>query len=167
MHQGQHDGTEAGAATMLYIGAIVGVLLRGATWVFSSLTIGPLLGVIDTLAGDYTDRRELLFVQAVVTVVAVLVATLGGLGLQMDPGRYRLPVRLLCGIFILDALVYLAPLVYAAAMTAVELTTFAWVVFGVTIVGNLGLVGLSLLIIIRTRRQPVVAPQPAQVIVIS
>ena len=153
---------------MLYAGAIVGVLLRGTTWVLSGLTVGPLLGVIDTLAGEFGDRRETLFAQAMVTVLAVLAAILGGLGLQTEPGRYRLPVRLLCGLFILDALVYLAPLVFGASMAFIELTTAQWALFGTAIVGNLGLAGLALLIIIRTRRPRVAAPpSPAAAIVLG
>ena len=57
---------------------------------------------------------------------------------------------MLCGLYLVDALVYLAPLVLAASLAFVELTTSAWVLFGVTVVGNLGLAGPSLLIIVRT-----------------
>ena len=151
MDPGQHDGTEPGTAAMLYAGAVTGVLLRGGTWVLSAFTIGPVLGLVDTLAGEFYSRREALFVQAVVTVGAVLAVVLGGVGLQSDPARFRLPVRLLCGVFILDAVLYLAPIVFAASFEAVQVTTSAWVVFGVAVVGNLGLAGLSLLIIIRCR----------------
>ncbi|GAA3343263.1 hypothetical protein GCM10020358_81380 [Amorphoplanes nipponensis] len=152
MDSGQRDGSEPGTAAMLYAGAVAGVLLRGTTWVLSGLTVGPLLGVMDTLAGGWSDRRETLFVQATVTVLAVLAAVLGGLGLQTEPARYRLPVRLLAALFILDALAYLAPLVLAAGWPVVELTTAAWALFAVTVVGNLALAGLALLIIVRSRR---------------
>ncbi|MEU8608245.1 hypothetical protein AB0C29_09610 [Actinoplanes sp. NPDC048791] len=160
MDAGQHDGTEPGTAAMLYAGAIVGVLLRGATWVLSSFTLGPVLGIVDTVAGEYVARREALFVQAVVTVAAVVAAILSGLALQSDPARFRWPVRLLCGLFILDAILYLTPIVFAAGIGDIEFTTVAWAVFAVAVVGNLGLAGLSLLIIIRTRTR---APRrPAQ-----
>lgn len=152
---------------MLYAGAIVGVLLRGTTWVLSAFTVGPLLGMIDTIVSGLGDRRETLFAQALVTVLAVLAAIVGGLGLQNDPGRYRLRVRLLCGLFILDVLLYLAPLVLAATMAFVELTTSAWMLFGVAVVGNLGLAGLSLLIIVRTRRLPAAAPHRATTIALG
>jgi hypothetical protein len=167
MDGGQRDGTEAGTAAMLYAGAIIGVALRGTTWVLSAFTIGPLLGMVDTLAGAFGDHREMLFAQAAVTVAAVVAAILGGLGLQTDPTRYRLPVRLLCVLFILDALVYLTPLVLAATMEFVELTTAAWAVFGVAVVGNLGLAGLSLLVIVRTRRLRSPALQPAATIAVG
>jgi hypothetical protein len=151
MNAGQYDGTEPGTAAMLYGGAITGVLLRGTTWVLSAFTIGPVLGMIDTVAGGFYARRETLFVQAVITVGAVLAAILGGLGLQTDPARSRLPVRLLCVLFIVDALVYLTPLVLVATMGFVEITTSAWALFAVAVVGNLGLAGLAVLIILRTR----------------
>ena len=152
---------------MLYTGAIVGVVLRAATWVLSAFTIGPVLGLIDTVASAFGDRREMLFAQAVVTVAAVVAAILGGLGLQTDPARYRLPVRLLCALFILDVLVYLAPIVFAASMEFVEFTTAAWAVFGVAVVGNLGLAGLSLLVIVRTRRLRPSALQPAATVAVG
>jgi hypothetical protein len=166
MNAGQHDGTEPGTAAMLYAGAVAGVLLRGTTWVLSAFTVGPVLGMIDTFAGQFSAPRDALFAQAVVTVVAVLAAILGGLGLQTDPAHSRLPVRLLCGLFILDVLVYLTPIVFAATMDFVELTTSAWALFAVAVVGNLALAGLSLLIIVRTRTPapdpgPTTASQPA------
>jgi hypothetical protein len=168
MDGGQHDGTEAGTAAMLYAGAIIGVLLRGTTWVLSAFTVGPLLGMADLLATGFSDRRDVLFAQAVVTVVAVMAAILGGLGLQSEPARFRLPVRVLCALFIVDALLYLAPLVYAATMTFIELPTSAWALFAVAVVGNLGLAGLSLLIIVRTGQAPATAtPQPAKTITIG
>jgi hypothetical protein len=151
MDAGQHDGTEPGTAAMLYAGAIIGVLLRGATWVLSAFTLGPVLGIVDTVAGEYLARREALFVQAMVTVAAVVAAILGGLALQSEPARFRWPVRLLCGLFILDAVLYLTPIVFAAGIGSIEFTTAAWAVFAVAVVGNLGLAGLSLLIIIRSR----------------
>ena len=167
MDAGQRDGTEAGTAAMLYAGAIVGVVLRATTWVLSSFTIGPVLGVADLLAGELGDRRVVLFLQAAVTVAAVVGTILGGLGLQTDPARYRLPVRLLCALFILDILVYLTPVVFAATVPAVEFTQAAWAVFAVAIVGNLGLAGLALLVIVRTRRLRPAAPRPAATITLS
>lgn len=165
MNAGQHDGTEPGTAAMLYAGAIAGVVLRGSTWVLSAFTVGPVLGMIDTVAGQFATAREALFVQSVVTVGAVLAAVLGGLGLQTDPARARLPVRLLCVLFILDALVYLAPIVFAATMTYVELTTSAWALFAVAVVGNLALAGLALLVIARTGRpQSTVRPEPVAIV---
>jgi hypothetical protein len=152
MEAGQRDGTEAGTAAMLYAGAVTGVLLRGTTWVLSAFMIGPLLGPIDMLAGALGDRREVLFLQAAVTVAAVVAAILGGLGLQTDPARYRLPVRLLCVLFILDALAYLTPLVIVAGLGFIEVTQSGWALFGVAVVGNLGLAGLSILVLARTRR---------------
>jgi predicted transporter len=166
MDGGQRDGTEAGTAAMLYAGAITGVALRGTTWVLSAFTIGPLLGLADTLAGEYHDRRGVLFAQAVVTVAAVVAAVMAGLGLQTDPARCRRPVRLLGTLFILDALLYLTPIVFAAAMDFVELTTAGWALFGVVVLGNLGLAGLSLLIIVRTRRVRTAAP-PAGAIALT
>jgi hypothetical protein len=65
--------------------------------------------------------------------------------------RSRLPVRLLCVPFVLDALGYLTPIVAFADMGFVEITTSAWALFAVAVVGNLGLAGLALLIIIRSR----------------
>lgn len=167
MDAGQRDGTEAGTAGMLYAGAVIGVLLRGTTWVLSAFMIGPLLGAIDLFAGALTDRREALFLQATVTVAAVIAAVLCGLGLQTDPARYRLPVRLLCALFILDALVYLAPLVLIAALDYIEVTRSGWALFGVTVVGNLGLAGLSILVMARTRRVRPASPQPATPITIG
>ena len=152
MNGAHHDGTEPGTAAMLYAGAVTGVLLRGTTWVLSAFTIGPVLGLVDTVAGGFHPRREMLFAQSVVTVVAVLAAILGGLGLQTDPARTRLPVRLLCLLFIVDALVYLAPVVAVATVGFVEITTSAWALFAVAVVGNLGLAGLAVLIIVRARR---------------
>jgi hypothetical protein len=166
MEGGQHDGTEAGTAAMLYAGAIAGVALRGTTWVLSAFTVGPLLGMVDTLAGGFA-AREVLFTQAVVTVAAVVAAILGGLGLQTDPARWRLPVRLLSALFILDALVYLTPIVLAAALDLIDLTTAQWGLFGVVVVGNLGLAGLSLLVIVRTRRLRSPAAQPGGTIVLN
>jgi hypothetical protein len=81
----------------------------------------------------------------------VVAAILGGLALQSDPARFRWPVRLLCGLFILDVILYLTPIVFAAGIGDIEFTTAAWAVFAVAVVGNLGLAGLSLLIIIRSR----------------
>src|SRR5689334_8102490 len=100
----RYEGTEAGTAAMLYAGAITGVLLRGATWLFSGLTVGPVLGVLDLLAGGYSGERTLLFAQAVLTVAAVVTAVFCAVGLQTDPGWYRRPVRLLSWLFILDVL---------------------------------------------------------------
>jgi hypothetical protein len=161
MDRGQRDGTEPGTAAMLYIGAIAGVVLRGGTWVASAFTLGPVLGIVDTVAGEYVARREALFVQAIVTLVAVLAAVLGGLGLQTDPASFRWPVRVLCGLFILDAILYLTPIVIAAGFASIEFTTLAWAVFAVAVVGNLGLAGLSLLIIIRSRAPRREADRPA------
>src|SRR4051812_11586533 len=101
----QRDGSEPGTFALLGIGAILGVLLRGVTWMLSSFTVGPLFGLADLAAVPFTDRRELLFAQAAGTVVAVLAVVLAGLGLQTDPGRYRLLVRLLCAVFILDVVI--------------------------------------------------------------
>jgi hypothetical protein len=167
MDAGQRDGTEAGTAAMLYAGAIAGVALRGTTWVLSMFTVGPLLGMIDTLAGELGGRREVLFAQAVATVAAVVAAILGGLGLQTGPARYRLPVRLLGVLFIVDALVYLTPLILAATMDFVELTTGAWALFGVAVVGNLGLAGLALLVVVRTGRLRQKALQPTAPITVG
>jgi hypothetical protein len=167
MDGGQHDGTEAGTAAMLYAGAIIGVALRGTTWVLSAFTVGPVLGMVDTLAGELSNSRDVLFAQAVVTVAAVLAAILGGLGLQTDPARARLPVRLLSVLFILDVVLYLTPLVATAAMDFIELSTGAWALWAAAVVGNLGLAGLSLLIIARTSRPRATTPHPAATITIS
>src|SRR5690349_8782546 len=112
----QRDGSEPGTAALLWTGAIVGVLLRGTTWVLSAFTVGPVLGMIDFLAAEYAPRRETLFLQALLTVAAVLATALLGVGLQTDPARHRPAVRLLCALFILDNLIYLGPVVFIAAV---------------------------------------------------
>jgi hypothetical protein len=145
------DTGGAGTAAMLYAGAIIGVVLRAATWICTSFTVGPLLGLADLLAGDWAPR-EVLFAQAVVTVVAVVAAVLCGLGIQSEPERYRRPVRLLSALFVVDIVLYLVPLIAAAAIDT--LTTPAWIVFGVTVVGNLGLAGLAILIGVRAGAAP-------------
>ena len=53
MNGGPYDGTESGTAAMLYAGAVTGVLLRGTTWVLRAFTIGPVLGLVDTVAGGW------------------------------------------------------------------------------------------------------------------
>lgn len=154
---GQRDGTEAGTAAMLYAGAVCGVLLRGAIWVLSALTAGPVLGFLDQAALAWGDEREILFLQAVLTVAAVVAVVLCGLGLQNDPARYRRPVRVLGYLFIADAVLYLAPIVTAATL-GVPFSSREWALFGVTVVGNLALAGLCVLIIHRARR---LRPEPA------
>jgi heme/copper-type cytochrome/quinol oxidase subunit 4 len=154
----QRDGTEAGTAAMLYAGAITGVLLRGAVWVFSAFTAGPVLGFLDTAAVAWSAERDILFLQAVLTVVAVVAAVLCGVGLQTDPARYRRPVRLLAAVFIADVLLYLAPIVTVATLP-VPVSDTEWTLFGVAVVGNLALAGLCLLIIHRARRlRPAAVP---------
>jgi hypothetical protein len=155
----QRDGTEAGTAAMLYAGAVSGVVLRGTIWVLSAFTVGPVLGFLDTLAVAWSDPREVLFLQAVLTVAAVVAAVLCGLGLQADPARYRRRVRLLGYLFIADAVVYLVPVVTVATMP-VDLTTSGWAWFAAAVVGNLGLAGWCVLIIFRARRlRPAPIPQ--------
>lgn len=159
MGDGQRDGTEAGTAAMLYAGAVAGVLLRGTIWVLSAFTVGPVLGFADTAAVAWSSPREILFWQAIVTVGAVVAAVICGLGLQTDPARYRLPVRLLAYLFIADAILYLVPVVTAATLP-VPVSTSVWVLFGAAVVGNLALAGLCVLIAHRARRlrPAVVAP---------
>jgi hypothetical protein len=159
---GQRDGTEAGTAAMLYAGAVTGVLLRGAIWVLSAFTAGPVLGFLDTAAVAWSAERDILFLQAVLTVAAVVAAVVCGLGLQTDPARYRRPVRLLGYLFIADAVLYLAPIVTAATLP-VPVSTTEWTLFGSAVVGNLALAGLCVLIIHRTRRLPSSTP-PAQLV---
>ena len=157
----QRDGTEAGTAAMLFTGAVAGVLLRGTTWFLSAATIGPVLGFLDTLAASWIDPRLTVFLQALLTVTAVVAAVLGGLGLMTDPARYRRPVRLLCYLLIADTLIYLVPIVTAAALP-VDVTASAWALFGVAVLGNLGLAGLCALIAARSRRVRAALP-PAMV----
>jgi len=157
---GQRDGTEAGTAAMLCTGAITGVLLRGATWFLSAGTIGPVLGFLDTAAVSWSNRREILFLQALLTVTTVVAAVLGGLGLLTDPARYRRPVRLLCYLLIADTVVYLVPIVTAATLP-VDVTTSAWALFAASVLANLALAGLCWLIATRSRRlRP--APTPSE-----
>ena len=158
MAEDEHEGT-AGAATMLWAGAATGVALRGTIWVLSSLTIGPIFGFLDLVAASYIGHRPALFWQAVLSVVAVVAAVMCGLGLHTEPARYRWPARGLALLFVVDAIVYLAPLV-AFATVDVEFTTPAWALFGAAVIGNLGLAGLSVLIVIGTRR-PAAATVPA------
>jgi len=154
----QRDGTEAGTAAMLYAGAIAGVLLRGTIWVLSAFTAGPVLGFVDSAAVAWSTPREVLFWQAIVTVAAVVAVVFCGLGLQTDPARYRLPVRLLAYLFIADSLLYLLPVV-AAVSLPIPLSTSEWALFGAAVVGNLGLAGLCVLIAHRARRLgPAAAP---------
>jgi hypothetical protein len=163
----QRDGSEPGTAALLWTGAIVGVLLRGTTWVLSAFTVGPVLGMIDFVAGEYAPRRDTLFLQALITVAAVLAAVLTGVGLQTDPARYRVAVRALCALFIVDNLLYLGPVVAVVTMD-LELTTSAWALFAVAVLGNLGLAGLCVQIIFRSRRlRPAVQPLPATMTVIG
>lgn len=152
----ERAGTDS-AATMLWAGAGAGVLLRGATWVLSSLTIGPVVGFLDLVAAGWIGDRTALFWQAVLTVVAVVAALMCGLGLRTEPDRYRWPARGLAALFVLDTVVYLAPVV-AFATVDVEVSRSAWALFGAAVLGNLGLAGLSVLIMIRTARP---APVPA------
>lgn len=158
MAEDERDGATS-AATMLWAGAATGVALRGTTWVLSSLTIGPIFGFLDLVAAGWIGDRSALFWQAVLTIVAVVAAVMCGLGLHAEPARYRWPARGLALLFIVDAIVYLAPLV-AFATVDVEFTTPAWALFGAAVIGNLGLAGLSVLILVRTRR-PAAAPVPA------
>jgi hypothetical protein len=163
----QRDGSEPGTAALLWTGAVVGVLLRATTWVLSAFTVGPVLGMIDFMAAEYAPRRVTLFLQALVTVAAVLAAVLIGVGLQTDPARYRPAVRLLCALFMLDNLLYLVPIVFIVMMN-LELTTSAWALFAVAVLGNLGLAGLCVQIIFRARRVRVTAhPEPTAMIVLS
>lgn len=155
----QRDGSEPGTALLLWTGAVVGVLLRGATWVLSAFTVGPVLGVADLAADGFAHHRELLFAQAVLTIAAVLAAVVTGTGLQTDPARWRRPVRLLCLVFIVDNLAYLTPLVVVVT-TGVGLTTPAWGLFGVAVLGNLGLAGLCVQILVRARRLRAPAAEP-------
>jgi hypothetical protein len=153
----QRDGSEAGTAAMLWGGAVVGVGLRGTTWVMTAFTVGPVLGFLDTAAESWSTRREVLFLQAVVTVAAVVAAVFCGLGMQNDPAAYRRPTRWLSYLFIADAVIYLTPVVMAA-MLPVAITTETWALFGAAVVGNLGLAGLCMLIAIRARRVRTVLP---------
>jgi hypothetical protein len=154
----QRDGTEAGTAAMLYAGAIAGVLLRGATWVLSAFAAGPVLGLLDSAAVAWSTPREVLFWQAVVTVAAVVAVVICGVGLQTDPARYRLPVRLLAYLFIADTVLYLVPVVTLATLP-MPVSTSEWALFGAAVVGNLGLAGLCVLIAHRARRLgPAAAP---------
>ena len=146
----RRDGTEAGTAAMLYAGAITGVLLRGTVWVLSAFTAGPVLGFLDTAAVAWSEPRRVLFWQAVVTVAAVVAAVVCGAGLQTDPARYRPATRVLSYLFIADAVLYLVPVVTAATLP-VAVSTSGWVLFGVAVVGNLGLAGLCVLIAHRSR----------------
>jgi len=157
----QRDGTEAGTAAMLFTGSIASVLLRGATWFLSAATIGPVLGFLDTLAVSWIGSRLTLFLQALLTVAAVVAAVLGGLGLMTDPARYRRPVRVLCYLLIADAVIYLVPIVTAAALP-VDVSTSAWALFVASVIGNLALAGLCALAAVRSRRlRP--APAPATI----
>lgn len=146
-------------AAMLWGGAVVAVVLRGAVWVYSGFTLGPVLGFADTLAGLFAGHRDVLFWQSVITVLTVVAAIIGGLGMQSDPARYRWPVRLLAGLFVVDAILYLAPMV-ALFTVEVPYSTGEWALFVVAVVGNLGLAGLGLLIVLRSAR-PEAAPAPA------
>jgi hypothetical protein len=141
---------------------VAGVLIRGATWFLSAATIGPVLGFLDTAAGTRFDRREILFAQAILTVLTVIAAVVCGVGLLTDPGRYRRPVRLLCYLLIADSVIYLVPLVIAATLP-VDVTTSAWVLFVVAVIGNLALAGLCTLIATRSRRlKPAPVPVPIE-----
>lgn len=154
----QRDGSELGTAGMLFTGAVVGVLLRGATWVLTAFVVGPVFGLFDLLLTDMTSRTVTLFGQAVLTVAAVVVSVLCGLGLLSEPARYRPRVRLLSCLIVVDVLIYLVPVVAAAGYYP-ELSTRAWWVFGLATVGNLALAGLAVLIAWRARR---LRPAPGQ-----
>ena len=149
---GQRDGTEPGTAAMLLAGTVAGVLLRGAVWVLSDFSAGPVLGFLDTAAVAWSSPREVLFWQAIVTVVTVVAVVFCALGLQTDPARYRLPVRLLAYLFIADVVLYLVPVVTAATLP-VPVSTSEWALFGAAVVGNLALAGLCVLIAHRARRR--------------
>jgi hypothetical protein len=143
------DGTDAATARMLFAGTAAAVVLRGLTWAFSSLAIGPLLGAVGALLGAVGSSKPVLFVQAVLTVAAVVVAVVCAAGLRDDPQRFRRPVRLLSYVFIADVVLYLAPIVVLVAINP-GLSGSAWLLFAVATVGNLALAWLALLIVRRT-----------------
>lgn len=145
----QRDGTDAATARMLFAGTAAAVVLRGLTWAFSSLTIGPLLGVLGAFLGAVGSSRPVLALQAVLTVAAVVVAVVCAAGLRDDPERFRRPVRVLSYVFIADVVVYLAPIVVVVAINP-GLSGSAWLLLTVATVGNLALAWLALLISRRT-----------------
>jgi hypothetical protein len=146
----QHDGTETVTARMLFGGVAAAVVLRGLTWAFSSLTIGPLLGVLDLLLGGRGQANGVQLVQAVLTVAAVAAGLLGAAGLRADPARFRRPVRLLSYVFVGDVVVYLAPVVLVAVINP-GLSAPAWLLFAVAAAGNVALAWWAILIARRTR----------------
>jgi hypothetical protein len=143
------DGTDAATAGMLFAGTAAAVLLRGLTWAFSSLTIGPLLGAAGALLGAVGSSKPVLLLQAVLTVAAVVVAVVCAAGLRADPERFRRPVQVLSYVFIADVVVYLAPIVVLVAVVP-GLSGSAWLLLAVATVGNVALAGLALVISRRT-----------------
>lgn len=152
---GQPDGTDAATARMLFGGTAAAVVLRGLTWAFSSLTVGPLLGVVGALLGAVGSSKPVLFGQAVLTVAAVVVAVVCAAGLRADPQRFRRPVRVLSYVFIADVVVYLAPILVLIAINP-GLSGSAWTLLTVATVGNLALAWLA--VVISRRTGPVRAP---------
>jgi hypothetical protein len=153
---GQRDGTEGNTARLLFAGTAATVVLRGVTWALSSLTIGPLLGVLDMFVGAIGRSRAVSLVQAVVCVAAVVTAVVCAAGLRHDPARFRRPIRVLAFVFVADVVIYLAPIIVVAAINP-GLNTLAWVLFLVAAVGNVALAWLAVVIAGRTRRVPIAA----------
>jgi hypothetical protein len=150
---GQRDGTEATTARLLFAGTAAAVVVRGLTWALSSLTIGPLLGVLDLLIGGTGESKAVQAVQAVLTVGAVLTAIVCAVGLRSDPARFRRPIRILSWVFAADVVIYLAPIILVAAINP-GLNGLAWSLFALAGVGNVALAWLALVIARRTRRVP-------------
>lgn len=154
---GQRDGTEPTTARMLFAGTAATVVLRGATWALSSLTIGPLLGVLDVVLGAIGGTTVVSLVQAVLAVAAIIVAMVCAAGVRNEPARFRRPVRVLAYVFVADVVIYLAPIVVVGAMNP-KLTLIAWMLFLVAAVGNVALAWLAIVIARRVRPVPVAPP---------
>jgi hypothetical protein len=147
---GQRDGTETTTARLLFAGTAATVVLRGATWALSSLTIGPLLGVLDVFFGAIGGSTVVSLVQAVLSVAAIMAAMVCAAGIRNEPARFRRPVRVLAYVFVADVVIYLAPIFVVAAMNP-NLTSTAWVLFLLAAVGNVGLAWLAIVIARRAR----------------
>jgi hypothetical protein len=150
---GRSDGTESATARLLFAGTAATVLLRGVIWALSSLTIGPLFGLLDLLLGRFSTSTVVLGLQAVATVAAVIIALVCAAGLRNEPGRFRRPVRILSWVFVADVVVYLAPVVLIVAISP-ALNGLAWTLFALAAAGNLALGWLALIIGRRTRPLP-------------
>jgi hypothetical protein len=151
---GQRDGTETATARLLFAGTAATVVLRGLTWALSSLTIGPLLGVLDVFLGAIGGSKVVSLVQAVLCVAAIMVAMVCAAGLRNEPARFRRPIRVLCFVFVADVVVYLSPIVVVAAIDP-GLNALSWVLFLIAAVGNVALAWLAIVIARRTRPVPV------------